>query len=738
MTRSEGLFLRRLARGAALAGLLMHVEAAVATEKSLAIARLEGPPAIDGVLGLEEWAQATRRSDLRQASPIEFALPSEETVWYFAYDDTALYVAAIARYDDPTSLIANVLRQGASLDDDDSLNILVDGFNNKRSGYLFALNANGVRDDAIFTNGVDRSDEWDGIWRGAASRTESGWAMEMAIPFNTLTFDPSTDTWGLNFWRKVQRSDETIAWQSVGGDVNPTGSGEMSGLRNLDQGFGLDVVPALSGVRVKGHNGLASDSELNPSLDLRYRFSPSISGLLTINTDFAATEVDNRQLGLDRFGVFFPEKRTFFLADFDIFQFGGIAQGGFSGMVGTSAGTNAMPFFSRRIGLSDDNQPVDIIAGGKLSGRAGPLDFGALLIRQDSYGDVDATDLAVARVTYDVLDESLLGAIATFGDPGSNDDNSLVGVDFRYRNTGLGNGRILRGNAWWQQSSSDNVAGNEAAFNAAFALTADEGLAAGFQYQQVEENYAPALGFVDRTGVRLYSLEAEHVTKFRNSKRFQELQVSARVSRWEYLDSGLVQSEELQVIPLRFETTSGDLLRVWFRRSTEGLLPGEQPLDRLDISLDPGIYAFNRPGFFLRTARYRPLGFSLRANFGDFYTGERLELRPEVRFTPNRHLSTSLALGFNRFEFPDQKRITRQLTWNAEIAFNAAWSLLTNVQYDNLSDDLGINARLRYNIAAGNDIWFVVNHNMRRADFDDRFDNEQTTAIAKIRYTFRF
>jgi len=735
---NESSLLRRLTSVAALTGTLVCGQAAEASEKSFEIRRRETPPTIDGTIGIEEWAQAARRSDLLQASPIEFAAPSEETVWYFAYDDTTLYVAAFAHYEEPTSLIANALRQGASLDDEDSLNILVDGFNNKRSGYLFALNANGVRADAIFTNGVDRSDEWDGIWRGAASRTESGWAMEMAIPFNTLSFDPATDTWGLNFWRKIQRTDETIAWQSVAGDVNPTGSGEISGLRNLDQGFGLDIVPALSGSRVKGHNGRDSDNELNPSLDLRYRFSPSISGLLTINTDFAATEVDNRQLGLDRFGVFFPEKRTFFLADFDIFQFGGIAQGGFSGLIGTSSGTNAMPFFSRRIGLSGDNQPVDIIAGGKLSGRSGPLDFGALLIRQDSYGDVDATDLTVARVTYDVLDESLLGAIATFGDPGSNDDNSVRGVDFRYRNTRIGNGRILEGNAWWQQSSSDTVSGDGSALSAAFGLTADEGLSAGFQYHQVDENYAPALGFVNRTGVRLYSVEAEHMTKFRDSDLFQELEVSAGYSRWEYLDSGMVQSQELELIPLRIETMSGDVLRAGFRWNTEGLLPGEQPLEQLGISLDPGVYKFNRPGFILRTARYRPFGFALRANFGDFYTGERLEIRPQIRWTPNRHLNTSLTLGFNRFTFPDQERITRQLTWNTELAFNADWSLITNVQYDNLSDNLGINARLRYNAAAGNDIWFVVNHNMHRDIFDDRFDDEQTTAIAKIRYTFRF
>ena len=723
----------------AIAGSIVCNSSALATDKSLEIARLDSAPTIDGIVGIEEWMQATQRSDMHQASPIEFATPSEKTTWYFAYDETTLYVAAIAHYEDPTTISASVLRQGASLDSDDSLNILVDGSNNKRSGYLFGLNANGVRSDAIFTNGVDQSDEWDGTWRGAAQRIETGWAMEMAIPFNTLSFDPTTDTWGLNFWRENQRTNETIAWQSVGGEVNPTGSGEMSGLRDLDQGLGLDVIPALSGIGSKGYDGgQGSNNELKPSLDVRYRFSPSISGLLTINTDFAATEVDNRQLGLDRFGVFFPEKRTFFLADFDIFQFGGIVEGGPFALVGTAADTNAMPFFSRRIGLSAENQPVDIVAGGKLSGRAGPLDFGALLIRQDGYDGIDATDLAVGRVTLDIFEESLIGAIATYGDPGSNNDNSVVGVDYRYRNTRLGNGRILEGNAWWQKSSSDAVSGKEGAYSAAFALSADEGLSTGFQVQQVDENYDPALGFVDRVGVRLYSLEAEYVAKLRNSDRFREFLVGASASRWEYLDSGMVQSEELEVIPLRFVTTSGDVLRVWFRRFTEGLLTGDQPLNRLGISLDSGVYEFNRPGFYFSTAGYRQFGITIRANFGDFYTGERLEFRPQFRWTPNRHLSTTLEVGFNRFKFPGEKRITRQLTWNTEIAFNVDWSLVTNVQFDNLSDDLGINARLRYNIAAGKDIWFVVNHNMRRDDIDDRFRNEQTTAIAKIRYTWRF
>ena len=166
----------------------------------------------------------------------------------------------------------------------------------------------------------------------------------MAIPFNTLTFEPGNDTWGVNFQRRISRRAERIAWQSRNGAVNPTVSSEMYGFENLSQGIGLDVIPSASANYQKDRELNTSGSEVNPSLDLSYKLTPSINGLLTINTDFAATEVDGRQLSLQRFSLFFPEKRSFFLTDFDIFQFGGVPTGGGFGSrtTGTRSGTNGL------------------------------------------------------------------------------------------------------------------------------------------------------------------------------------------------------------------------------------------------------------------------------------------------------------------------------------------------------------------------------------------------------------
>jgi hypothetical protein len=170
----------------------------------------------------------------------------------------------------------------------------------------------------------------------------------------------------------------------------------------------------------------------------------------------------------------------------------------------------------------------------------------------------------------------------------------------------------------------------------------------------------------------------------------------------------------------------------------EGLFPGEQPLDSIGITMPDGEYSFERAGMFLRTASHRLFSLQLRVEDGGWYGGDRTQFRPEVDWTPNEHLRFSLKYDYNKYEFPDATAITRQITFQNDIAFNAKWSLVTLAQYDNVSEDIGINSRLRYNLSAGQDIWFVINHNMHRDPIDDRFHSQQSVAALKIRYTFRY
>jgi hypothetical protein len=729
-----------------LVGSLSLAQETVLDDKRIRINRVTTAPDIDGRIGESEWAGAARISDLHEVEPVEFTTPSERTVWYIAYDDKNLYVAGHAYDSEPDEIVANVLRQGGQLFSDDRMGIIIDAFNNKRSGYSFTLNPNGVRDDAIYATATRPSDDWDGIWRGASARVDDGWTIEMAIPFNTLTFDPSNDTWGMNFQRRVARRAENIAWQSRNGAINPTVSGEVYGFENLSQGIGLDLIPSASMVHTKERVLNTSTTDVNPSLDISYKLTPSINALLTLKTDFAATEVDGRQLGLQRFSLFFPEKRSFFLTDFDIFQFGGVPIGmGFgSRTTGTRSGTNGLAFFSRRIGLTGDNEQVEVIAGTKISGRVGDTDFGTLYILQDDYVNednevIDKSDLIVGRVSTGVLEESSLGAIVTYGDPGSNTNSALYGADFLYRNTRLGTNRSAEGNFWIQKSDNDGVDGKDMAWSAVLGFPSRVGFEGGVQIHEVEENFHPAMGFANRTGVRLYGAEMGYRRNLTNASFLREISTGLEAARWEYLDTGLVQSQEITADFLSLRSVEGDFARLEYKTQKEGLLIGEQPLDDIGILIPAGEYSFDRWGSFVRTASHRGWNVQLRVDDGGFYNGDKFHVNSEFGWAPNEHFNVKLKLDYNKFEFPGITAYTRQLTLENELSFNAKLSLVTLAQYDNISDDVGINARLRYNISAGQDLWFVLNHNMvRDRSIDDRFHSTQSVAVAKIRYTFRY
>lgn len=714
------------------------VSAAEVSAKQIELRRACSVPIIDGRLDDALWTNTCPFRDLHQVIPTEYADPSAPTDWYVRYDETTLYIAARAYDPSPDAIVARTLRQGAEIDDDDTLRILVDAFNTKRSGYMFALNPNGVRYDAIYTNGTRTNDEWDGIWRGAAQRTADGWSMEMAIPFNTIKFDPKNETWGLNFWREIPRNNETIAWSSRNGVVNPTVSGEGIGFREISQGIGLDLVPSVSSFFSKDRIGGASDNDLNPALDINYKIGNSINALLTFNTDFAATEVDDRQLDLQRFSLFFPEKRSFFLTDFDIFQFGGVPTSPGVVQIGARSGNNALAFFSRRIGLSATREPVDIKFGGKISGRVGEVDFGTLFIRQDAFGSLDEQDLMVARVAGRVLEESTLGAIFTNGNPTSESDSSLMGVDFLYRNTRLPGNRRLETQAWLQKSTNEGIAGDDLAYNLTVSFPSRLGFQAGAQYHVVEENFLPALGFANRVGVRLFSGQLGYWHDFKQPRYARDVGSGAVFERWEFLDSGRVQSQLIDLTPFRMRSVSGDSGRIYTTLRKEGLLVGEQPLSSLGITVPETDHSFQRYGIFYRLSGHRNVAGQIRVEGGGLYDGRMIQYNPQVDWRPNEHFALLLALDYRNYDFDGGSATTRQLSVTSEIAFNSHWSLITLAQYDNVSDDIGINARLRYNVEAGRDIWFVVDHNMVEDPLRDRFVSTRSDAVLKLRYTFRY
>ena len=696
--------------------------------------RVDSAPIIDGKLDDVIWKQATVIEDLHQVSPHEYTKPSKPTLFYLMYDKDAIYLGVRAWDNEPEKMSAQILKYGSGLRFEDRVGIILDPFNDKLSGYMFEINPNGVRLDGLFTNPTKFSMDWDGIWYGDSEILEDGYTVEFAIPFKTLSFAPENDTWGFNVFRQIMRTDEKIGWVSYNRNYNPAASGELSNLKDMDIGMGLDIIPSMSMRKSKDFNGGDTNYNLEPSLDIFYKFTPDLNGSFTYNTDFSATEIDDRQVDLSRFNLFFPEKRSFFLKDSEIFEFGNIGGDDSLTTLPRAEREDGRPFFSRSIGLSDDGNPVDLDVGAKLSGRIGQWNVGTLAIRQAEFAGIDATDIFVGRVSRRVLNESSIGAMVTYGDPTSNLDNMLGGVDFRYLNTNLPGGRTIEGEAWYQKTHTQGISGDDAAWGMAIRMPNRNKFRGRIGIKELQENYNPGLGFANRLGVRDYVAEVGY-THRPTEGLFREIYGGIDTRHVERLSDGGLQTQWIRFRPLQLTSFQGDNIEFRYALNKEGL---DNPFEISDgITLPTGLYTFNRYGFLFDSSQSRKISVSGGYFGGDFFNGKRIFYNGDVTWRPNKHIGLSASYTFNDIDLAQGNFITRLMTFQSDIVLSNAFSITNLVQYDNVSNKLGFNMRTHWAPEAGQDVFFVINYNLLDTD-EKGFVSDQSDITLKASYTFRF
>ena len=701
--------------------------------KTVVAARTEEPIVVDGRLDEEAWDAATIVTDVHQIEPVEFSDPTQRTEFLILYDDDALFVAARMYDDQPERVVAKVLRQGGQSWLDDQFEIILDPFNDKRSGYRFMVNPNGVFDEGLFKGGSQIQWEWSGIWQTAAMRNEEGWVAEARIPFKTVSFRPDNSTWGINFARRIARNNEKSGWVSRNRDQNPGISGELTGLVDLDQGVGLDLVPSVTANNRRWFSLGSDDTDFEPSLDVFYKITPALNASLTLNTDFSATEVDDRQVNLTRFGLFFPEQRDFFLQDADIFEFGRIGARDYESPFDRPLAENARPFFSRTIGLSAAGQPVDLEVGGKLSGRIGRWTVGALAIQQDAYEGVESSELFVGRMAANVLEESAVGFIVTDGDPRSNLDNSLAGFDFRYLNTRLPNGRTIESEVWYQQTSTDGLDGDDGAWGGRVWSPNSTGLRGGLGLKEVQRNFKPALGYVNRRDIRDTTAELGYTHRTAGAY-VRSVYGGAILQRIERLAGGL-QSEVAKLL-VDFENQTGDTLNLTYQREQEGLV---RPFEiARGIVIPVGDYDFDLFNAAISTGSHRRVVASVGAGRGDFYNGTRGVYSAQLEWTPVPRFRALVAYDYNDIDLPQGQFIRRLTRLGADIIFSSKFSWVNLVQYSNDSEVAGINSRIHWIPEAGRELFVVLNHNLDDIDRDENFHSSFADFSVQYRHTFRF
>jgi hypothetical protein len=707
-------------------------------QKQVRAVRVATPPVIDGRMDDAVWQQAEVITDFHQIRPGNQTEPSERTEVYVVYDDDAMYIAARMYDSEPDLIAAPVIRHGQGMGSDDRLVVILDPFNTQRTGYRFETNLNAARHEALYTSVNSFQIEWNTIWDTATSVDGNSWIAELEIPFKSLPFDASIDTWGFNFGRGIRRRGEEMAWVSYNRTYNPSISGLVTGLEGMDQGVGLDLVPSFSTSRNKNFSLNTTNSQTDPSLDAFYRLTPSLNAALTINTDFSATEVDNRQVNLTRFNLFFPEKRDFFLNDSDLFQFGSIGGGFGNSAESRAARENARPYFSRKLGLSQSGAPVDIEYGGRISGRVGRWNIGTLAIKQDEFGAVDASNLFIGRVSANVMAESSVGMIFTDGDPASNRDNSVYGLDFRYQNTRLAGGQTIEGDVWFQRSDTPGRNGDDAAYGLALRSPNNTGLRGGIGFKEVQANFNPAMGYINRANIQDYTADVGYTHFFRDSF-LQTAYTGIDAQKVNVIGGGL-QSQVLAFRLLELDTNSRDRVSFQYQTNKEMVRNAFAVYNAPDrrVLIQPGNYSFNESTVAFNTAGQREFSGRFSMTQGDFYNGERNNLNGSVAWTQSRNFVMSMSYDWNDITLPQGDFITRLTSLSTQVAFSSTLYWVSLVQYDNLSEEVGVNTRLQWVPRAGQEGFIVLNYNLQDKDKDNSFESAVSDLSVKFKYTLRF
>jgi hypothetical protein len=477
--------------------------------------------------------------------------------------------------------------------------------------------------------------------------------------------------------------------------------------------------------------------DASAGIDLFYSPTPLLRTVFTVNTDFAQTEVDQRQVNLTRFSLFFPERRDFFLdgATFLDFASDGGRRGFFGG--GNDSDDQVIPFFSRRIGLSASGTPQRIDFGTKVTGQAGAQDIGILHVRTGEDEGFTREDFTVARVKRRILAQSYIGAIYTRRDPllDGREARHTAGVDMSLATSSFRGSQNLEAGAWFLNATRPGVSRATSAFGASIDYPNDR-WNARFNATEIQEHFEPSIGFVRRQNFRKYSPLIAFQPRPQNSRYVRQYGFGVSMEVLTDLDNGLL-TREIDVMPIRMSFHSQENFNVNVIRRRERL---DTPFAvTRGITLPVGaVYDSTRYRFFVSTASRRMVQINSRFETGGFYSGTRTERQVNLSLRLRPGLFLFLNNQWNDINLPEGSFKTTLYRFTGETQFSPFIALVNNIQYDSQSAVLGWQSRLRWILTPGNDLYVVYTHNWVEDPLLDRFSTLDKRLASKVLYTYRF
>ena len=689
--------------------------------------RVEDAPVVDGeVLNDPAYADVAAATGFRQTKPDEGRPASDRTEVRIVYTDDTLYFGVVCYVRDPQTLIVADSRRDSSLTDTDSFQIILDTYLDQQNGFIFGTNPAGVEYDGQLTNegagsgGLGRGGggrsapgggsqqqrgsgggfnlNWDGAWQVTAQVSDIGWTAEFAIPFRTLRYPTgAVQTWGVNFQRNIRNRNEEAFWALLPRQFNLyrlSLAGQLQGIEVPKQ-RNLKLTPYVLGEAVRRTAERTTTNTGDWGADLKYSVTPSLTLDLTYNTDFAQVEVDEQQINLNRFNLFFPEKRPFFLENAGLFSVGQPRQ--------------IEIFFSRRIGLGESGEQIPIGGGGRLSGKLGRNTNVGFLNMQTEAVTAEGTpsqNFTVARVRQDFQNRSNIGVMfvnrgATGSLAGDNDYNRTFAVDGRL---GIGQGGTISGFA-----AETETPGAPRRDTHAYGLLGNYNssrtrLTLG--YTEVGPHFNPEVGFYRRRGYR--QTNAIIFTFFRpeNFMGLHELRPHAVHNVIWNFRTGQHETQRTH-IDTHWEWENAAQVHTGMNVTKEGVFEAFEIFP--DVIVPPGVYQYTEAQLVAFTNRGAPFSVSLDTWFGGFFGGSRVRLLPALSMRVGERFNAQLRWDRNDIDLPGGAFTANLASLRVSYSFTTRMFLQTLVQYNNDADLWSSNVRFGLLSDANSGLFVVYN-----------------------------
>ncbi len=688
-----------------------------------------GPIVIDGRPDEAVWEEAPPITRFIQSRPDMGYPATQHTIVRVLYDDEAFYLSGIL-YDEPGNITVTSLERDFPPLDSDVLSFVLDTNLDRRNSFLFLINPYGAVGDAqAFDDMRILNNAWDGVVQVETQLTDFGWTMEIAIPWSTLRFEGAegSQDWGFNVQRRIRRINESSTWSPLERrEFQPKVSraGTLTGFVGLEQGRNLWLEPYVRGSVALGSEGVAGGDEVDAGLDLKYGVTSSLTLDATYRTDFSHVEVDELQVNLTRFPLFFPERRNFFIENSGMFEFDDGTPREFRLSV---SGRDFTLFHTRRVGLSSGGELIPIAGGARLTGSLGQFEVGALAMRTDEAAGRASENFAVFRLRRRMLGASNVGFMVTHrdlvGEEGQPVDNRAFGIDANFT---LADHLLLT--SYVAAAEGSELEGD---LKNRLALRLSAGWRDSFWdtsvlYRRLGPGFDPGLGFVRRRGINhYYATFGVHPPV--EGLALQEINPYVTIDYFTNLESVLETRSVGGGLGFTFDDGSRSTLKYehLFERLFEPF-----GVSRSELSVGVGDYQTQAVAFSHRTSPARILSANVSVSHGGYFDGTQTSYGGGGVWHPIPHLALEATLTRSEISLPDGDFVADLA--GLKVSLNPTTALQRNafVQYNGLTDEVVSNLRVRFIHAPLSDLYLVYSE--RRA-VDGDVDPERSIAVKVTR-----